>query len=314
MWSIGDMKRNGWAKVKLYYWSAFAVTIIWSLLGGGASRGGSSNTYREYKEDIHHSFQGISPATIYMMIFTLLGIITIVGIAVLLFKVFIGNPVTVGKNRFFMESRLTLKSAGIGKVFWVFGCGHFMNVVKIMFLRDLFTGLWSLLFIIPGIYKGYEYAMIPYILSENPEADSRDVFAVTKDMMNGNRFQLFLLELSFIGWYLLGILLCSICGLLLFVILKEWVILRVLLCSAGVALVVPYQEAAIAELYHHLRGYINGFPFNGYGVPEPEVFYDNQGGGDNYYDNQNHGSQNYGNGNYQDNQNQDNGNYYDNQY
>ncbi|WP_294148583.1 DUF975 family protein [uncultured Clostridium sp.] len=292
MWSIGDMKRNGWAKVKLYYWSAFAVTIIWSLLGGGASRGGSVNTYREYREDIHHSFQGINPATLHMIIFTLLGIFAIVGIAALLFKVFIGNPVTVGKNRFFMESRLTLKSAGIGKVFWVFGCGHYMNVVKIMFLRDLFTGLWSLLFIIPGIYKGYEYAMIPYILSENPEADSRDVFAVTKDMMNGNRFQMFLLELSFIGWYLLGALLC---------------------CVGGV-LVVPYQEAAIAELYHHLRGYINGFPFNGYGVPEPEVFYDNQGGGDNYYDNQNQGGQNYGNGNYQDNQNQDNGNYYDNQY
>lgn len=49
MWSIGDMKRNGWAKVKIYYWSAFAVTLICSLLGGGASRGGSVNTYREYR-------------------------------------------------------------------------------------------------------------------------------------------------------------------------------------------------------------------------------------------------------------------------
>ena len=176
-----------------------------------------------------------------------------------------------------MESRQSLQSAGIGKVFWVFGCGNYMNVVKIMFLRDLFTALWSLLLVIPGIYKGYEYAMIPYILSENPEADSRDVFAVTKDMMNGNRFQLFLLELSFIGWYLLGVLLC---------------------CVGGV-LVVPYQEASIAELYSHLRSFIHGFPFNGYGG-EPEVFYDNGNQGDDRYDNQNYGGHNENNENYYD--------------
>ena len=277
MWSIGDMQRNGWPKVKIYYWSAFAVTLICSLLGGGASRGGSVNTYREYREDIHHSFSGLSPAALHMIITTLVGVFAIVGIAALLFKIFIGNPVVVGKNRFFMESRQSLQSAGIGKVFWVFGCGNYMNVVKIMFLRDLFTALWSLLLVIPGIYKGYEYAMIPYILSENPEADSRDVFAVTKDMMNGNRFQLFLLELSFIGWYLLGVLLC---------------------CVGGV-LVVPYQEASIAELYSHLRSFIHGFPFNGYGG-EPEVFYDNGNQGDDRYDNQNYGGHNENNGNYYD--------------
>ena len=147
MWSIGDMKRNGWAKVKIYYWSAFAVTLICSLLGGGASRGGSVNTYREYREDIHHSFSGLSPAALHMIITTLVGVFAIVGIAALLFKIFIGNPVVVGKNRFFMESRQSLQSAGIGKVFWVFGCGNYMNVVKIMFLRDLFTALWSLLLV-----------------------------------------------------------------------------------------------------------------------------------------------------------------------
>ena len=101
MWSIGDMKRNGWAKVKIYYWSAFAVTLICSLLGGGASQGGSVNTYREYREDIHHSFSGLSPAALHMIITTLVGVFAIVGIAALLFKIFIGNPVVVGKNRFF---------------------------------------------------------------------------------------------------------------------------------------------------------------------------------------------------------------------
>lgn len=261
MWSIGEMKRKGWSKVKIYYWQALAVTLICTFLGGGAGRSGSVSTYREYKDEIHHSLRGMNPATMHMILFTLVGIFAVVGIAALLFKIFIGNPVMVGKNRFFMESGQGMCSAGIGKVFWVFGCGNYLNVVKIMFLRDLYTALWSLLFVIPGIYKGYEYAMIPYILSENPEADSRDVFAVTKDMMNGNRFQLFLLELSFLGWYLLGLLLCCVGGFL----------------------AVPYQEAAVAELYHHLKSHIQGFPFNGYGTPE--VFYNNDRNDDgNYYD------------------------------
>lgn len=254
MWSIGDMKSRGWAKVKIYYWPAFAVTLICMLLGGVSGQGGSVSTFSEYKDDIYYNFRGLNPATAYMILVTVIGIFAVVGIVALLFKIFIGNPVQVGKNRFFMESRQTLSSAGVGKVFWVFGCGYYLNVVKIMFLRDLFTFLWSLLLLIPGIYKGYEYAMIPYILSENPEADSRDVFAVTKDMMAGNRFQLFLLELSFIGWYLLGLLLCCVGGLL----------------------VMPYQDAAVAELYDYLRGYIQGFPFNGFGDKEPEVSYENR--------------------------------------
>lgn len=264
MWSISDMKSKAWAKLKLYYGAAFVVTLISSLLGGGAGQGGGAGTLREYKDDFYYTLSGMNPASLYMLFITVFGILAVVGVIAILFKIFIGNPILVGKNRFFMESRQLLGSAGIGKVFWVFSCGHYLNVVKIMFLKDLFTFLWTLLLVIPGIYKGYEYAMIPYILSENPEADSRDVFAITKDMMEGNRFQLFLLELSFIGWYLLGLLLC---------------------CVGGV-LVVPYEEAAVAELYNYLRGNIQGFPFNGFGVE----------GARDHYDDQNYGSPNYGNG------------------
>ena len=49
-----------------------------------------------------------------------------------------------------------------------------------MFLRTLYTFLWSLLFVIPGIIKAYEYRLIPYILSENPDMNSDEVFALSK--------------------------------------------------------------------------------------------------------------------------------------
>ena len=79
-----------------------------------------------------------------------------------------GNVVEVGCCRYFMESRASGQSAGLGRLFWCFERGKYLNVVKVMFLKNLFIFLWTLVLIIPGIIKTYEYAMVPYILSENP--------------------------------------------------------------------------------------------------------------------------------------------------
>ena len=156
-------------------------------------------------------------------------------------RLFIVNPMEVGCKRFFMESRELDRSAGIDRLLFAFISGSYLNVVKIMFLRDLFIALWTLLFVIPGIVKSYEYAMIPYILSENPEADQREVFAATKEMMQGNKFQLFVFFFSFIGWLFLGILFFGI----------------------GMLFINPYIRAAEAEVYSELRRhtgmYLNGF-------------------------------------------------------
>ena len=79
-----------------------------------------------------------------------------------------------------------------------------MNVVLTEFLRGLFTFLWSLLFVIPGIIKGYEYMLIPYLLADNPQMDREEAFAKSKEMMDGNKWSLFCLDFSFIGWMILS--------------------------------------------------------------------------------------------------------------
>jgi hypothetical protein len=65
--------------------------------------------------------------------------------------------------------------------------------------------LWTLLFIIPGIVKAYEYRMIPYILAENPHMSRKEVFAASKSMMMGNKWKAFVLDLSFLGWHILSV-------------------------------------------------------------------------------------------------------------
>lgn len=247
MWTIGEVKSEAWNKLKNYYWPAFAVVIIWAILGGEGNGSGIREGVKN-REYFTGQYEFFSPGSRYMIFLTILGFVAAVTLLLIVLKIFVGNPVEVGKNRFFMESRELGRSAGIEKAFWVFKSGHYMNVVKIMFLRDLYTGLWYLLLIIPGIIKSYEYTMISYILSENPEANTKEVFIATKEMMDDSKFQLFCLELSFIGWYLLGVLLCLV----------------------GVVFVIPYEQASIAEVYAMLRKRAKELPLRGYVQKENE--------------------------------------------
>lgn len=100
------------------------------------------------------------------------------------------------------------------------------------FLTGVFIFLWSLLLIIPGIVASYTYAMVPYILAEDPEMTASDAIAASKRMMEGNRWRLFCLEFSFIGWLFL-------CAFTL---------------GIGNLFLTPYRAAAKAAFYRDLRG------------------------------------------------------------
>ena len=101
-----------------------------------------------------------------------------------------------------------------------------------MLLVQIYIMLWTLLFYIPGIVKSYSYAMTPYILLDKPELSATEAITESRNMMNGHKMELFLLDLSFIGWILLSLLTC---GILFFY-------------------VAPYMQAARAEFYRTLKG------------------------------------------------------------
>lgn len=99
------------------------------------------------------------------------------------------------------------------------------------FLRSLYTGLWSLLFIIPGIIANYSYAMTPFIMAEHPELSASEAIARSKQMMDGHKGELFCLDISFIGWGILSILTLNL----------------------GHLALNPYQNAALAAFYRGLQ-------------------------------------------------------------
>lgn len=114
---------------------------------------------------------------------------------------FVQNPLAMGASRFAL---CNLQQPADAKEICYGFDRNYRNVVRVLFYRDLYIFLWCLLFIIPGIVKAYEYRMIPYLLAEHPEMPKEQAFATSRQMMMGEKGRAFLLDLSFIGWYLLS--------------------------------------------------------------------------------------------------------------
>ncbi|MBW8382063.1 MAG: DUF975 family protein, partial [Youngiibacter sp.] len=94
--------------------------------------------------------------------------------------------------------------ADLGVLFSVFSDGSYMNIVSAVFITNLKIFLWTLLFIIPGIIKSYEYYYVPWILAENPALKQKDAQELSSRMTFGSKSAMFVTDLSFIGWYLVS--------------------------------------------------------------------------------------------------------------
>lgn len=132
------------------------------------------------------------------------------------------------------------------------GDGFCMNL-----LIGIYIIFWSLLFIIPGIVKSYSYAMTVYILSEHPEATVNEAITESRKIMHGNKWRLFCLEFSFIGWEFLG--LASVIVLLPLMFMGTIGIILWLIIALAVIFILslilnPYKEAARAAFYRDVSG------------------------------------------------------------
>ncbi|CEH33812.1 DUF975 family protein [Romboutsia lituseburensis] len=172
---------------------------------------------------IYNLFSGISMAIIVVISIC----IALIGVVL---KVLIFNPIIIGKNNFFMGIREDERK--VGDIFFLFKNSKFIKPAITIFFVDLFTLLWTLLLIIPGIIKHYQYFMIEYILSENPDIDRKRAFELSKYMMDGQILETFVLDLSFIGWDILSSITFGL---------------------VGIFYVNPYRESTYAELYATLR-------------------------------------------------------------
>lgn len=202
---------------------AVLVGLVAALLGG-VSDGISLNLNLE--KDINELYS-ISPEFAAI----LMGAIGVIGVFAFVFSLVmmvLGSVVRLGYCQYNLKL-VDGKMAHMGDLFSHFD--RFGDAFLLRLLMLLFTFLWSLLFVIPGIIAAYKYAMAPYILLEDPNCTPLEAINRSKEMMEGHKGELFVLELSFIGWALLSVFTLGIGGLFL----------------------TPYTNAADAVFYRDLQ-------------------------------------------------------------
>lgn len=257
MWTRKELKERAKEALKRNYWKIVLVSLIGMLIGGSVSSTGASSNIGEnisdnIQENISQRYQDIeeddvnwegadallddmqaelTSADVMAIVFVVI-VVLIVAIITLLIgialDVLLLNPIKVGVDRFMLKS--VDDAARIADVGYTFD-HNYKNGIKVMFFRDLYVVLWSLLFIIPGIYKSYQYRMVSYILAENPDMPYKEVLQRSKDMMNGQKWKTFVLDWSFILWHMLGGITCGL---------------------AEVFYVAPYVNLTNAALYRQL--------------------------------------------------------------
>jgi hypothetical protein len=275
MWTRAELKSKAKFSFKRNYWKSVLISLILALLVGGGSSGSSissavsnnligssdssvtddyfnddsslydgndfyDDTYDGNVEDdiddlnsMADNTAGMMAIGIFLMVFIMMFVVLMA--VVILLDVFIFNPLEVGCKKYYLRN--LNEPAQVGNIGYAFD-NNYKNITKTMFFRDLFTVLWTLLFIIPGIVKSYEYQMIPYLLADNPQMTKEQAFEESKRMMQGQKWKAFVLDLSFIGWNILSALTLGI---------------------LGIFYVQPYMDATHAALYEALR---YGMPYN----------------------------------------------------
>jgi uncharacterized membrane protein len=163
---------------------------------------------------------------LYLLFTSIMGGASMVGVGAIA-ELVLGGPLLMGV----IYCSLTVSRNNRVDVKQLFdGFYNFVNAMVLYIINVVFITLWSLLFVIPGIIKAYSYSMSYYILADNPNMPANDARLQSMQLMKGNKWRLFCLHFSFIGWYLLSCL--------TFGILFLWVI--------------PYVQTATAEFYRNL--------------------------------------------------------------
>lgn len=224
MWSRWQLKENAKYVLRVAYWKSFLVSLIWTM-----TLGREVFSFNFNGDDFDSLSQGFNSLLSLPIATMLMGTLFSASIISMLISIFVFGPLEVGVQHYFTES--TQMRFNLGNIFHGFTAGRYRNVVTAMFLRGIYEFLWTLLLIIPGIVKSYSYRMLPYLLSENPGIPPSRALEMSIAITDGHKWEIFVLDLSFIGWYLLGAIPFGI----------------------GILFVNPYYHTTQAQLYVALR-------------------------------------------------------------
>ena len=221
-----ELRVKAWNSLKGKYWRAFLVILVLGLLASiGTSLETGSQNLTDMLNLVDPSEMDETMELGAAVVGTIATVMAVVGMAI---SLFVGNAADVGLAHYFILN--TDSKPSFADAFYGFKVKYLRNIGTLL-LVGIKLALWSLLLVVPGIIKSFEYAIIPYILADDPEISSKEAFRKAKEMMMGNKWRLFKLNFSFFGWF----------------------VLCVVTCGLGTPFLLPYVSAANAEFYAELK-------------------------------------------------------------
>lgn len=215
-----DFRASARAALKGKWVMACLAGLIACILGAGTlaySGGAASNGVRENVNSIYidedwgaYNYPNANfdaGYTINPFLELFVGVTMVLIIAYAFIVIVIGSAVDIGYKRYHLAI-MDGDSPSIGVLFS--GFSIYGRAFLLRILTTLYIFFWSMLLVIPGLIKSYSYSMAPYILAENPDMGANEAITASRELMDGNKWRLFCLEISFLGWSILAMLTCGL--------------------------------------------------------------------------------------------------------
>lgn len=252
MWTFYELKSRAKTVLRVSYFKSLLAVLICTMFGSGISL----NTNGVAFSDMDIENIGAAVMNNLGLVFGMAGSIIIVSLVI---SVFLNLPLMVGQTRFFNEA--ARGNINLKEILYPFtnGMKNYLNIVKVCFMKTVLLFLWGLIAIIgavagvfmqlgggvdiiaviilmyvcfiPMLIKSFQYYFVEYILTDEPGISWREAISKSKSMTDGNKWRMFLLTLSFLGWLMLG----AVCF------------------GIGAVFVIPYIQATFSELYLKLK-------------------------------------------------------------
>lgn len=215
--NASELRLKARQSLKGNYWNAVLMAFLAAIFGALIVNGGTFDL--DFKQEVPTVLQDL-PKIVARVLLAVIGTFS----ALSLVHLILGGVVQLGYAQYLLKQQDREISA-TKDLFSQFD--RFKEGFLQLFLRKLFVALWSLLLVIPGVYKSFAYSMTPFLMAEDPTLSARAAMRLSEEKMDGHKWELFCLELSFIGWILLAVITFGV----------------------GEIFLAPYMNAAFAAFY-----------------------------------------------------------------
>ena len=204
MWTRKELKTRAKINYKKNPWICILSSLVLVTLTGASFtysyKGATNAAQSQGFESIADAINNENALAFLITFVSMMAVAVIIGI---LLRIFIINPLKASASYFYVINNKEEK-AEVKSIFKGTEKGTLLRLAMAVFMKKLICSLWGLLFVIPGIVKEYQYRFVENLIIENPDMKWNEAMKISKEMTNGQKASIFVLDLSFILWYVLA--------------------------------------------------------------------------------------------------------------